>query len=172
MAVNWMYEDVRRMFETHSKNLFDQKYSKLQDIDSWRRESIKNIENHAFEQTNIINEEYGKQYDDLYALRQEIMNKIQTDTKSSQQNTNDMDHLLAKCASLKIELVSVQYQLQELLYMNVSMMELPSQLLRDQSNRNTDDRDKQQVKVIVAADIRSNTSTTDKSNMRNSALEK
>jgi hypothetical protein len=167
-----MCENVRRMFETHSNNLFDQKYSKLQDIDSWRRESIKNIENHAFEQTNIINEEYGKQYDDLYALRQEIMNKIQTDTKSSQQNTNDMDHLLAKCASLKIELVSVQYQLQELLYMNVSMMELPSQLLRDQSNRNTDDRDKQQVKVIVAADIRSNTSTTDKSNMRNSALEK
>ena len=98
---------IHILFNDFSKELYTQRCNMAQEIADWATTLIRQIEDHAREQTRFLDQEYQKQEDYLHSMRMQLHNA--NNSYGQRDDDEQIRQLVEQCKSVKMELVALEY---------------------------------------------------------------
>jgi hypothetical protein len=114
-------QDLHKLFDRYKKTLSEQKSKISDDIAEWRDKLIRDIHKHVNGQKDFLEQQYEYEVRSLDDKRQDFIDTLRTCQKSN--DTDQIQRLLDLCNSLQIELATVKYHQQDIMFIQLTRPE-------------------------------------------------
>jgi hypothetical protein len=127
-AMNRIFE----IFGSHLSSLANQETKAYQALDDWSSALYSQIRDHVSQQRQLILQTYEIQRNHLENIRKQFVDA--SIIYEQRKNTEEIDRILAKCKSLKVDLVKFDFYSRSTEFIQVTPVKLPELMDQDDFN--------------------------------------
>lgn len=125
--------EIHNLCNNSARELFNRKFEMHQQINSWRDDLVRQIDDHVRDQTKALEREYEKQMNDVESARCQFLNATRP-LENYSGNNERIYQLVEQCKALRFELAALEFPERLVPFIQFMTEEL---IRKKQNERNT-----------------------------------
>lgn len=125
---------VHHIFHQYIQTLFMKKWQIVDAINDWSKTVMNQVQDHVTQQKKLVEEEYMKKVNNLNVIRDRVLEQISN--YEQEKNIEQINQLISKCDTLKMELVTLVYMERPIMSIQIVTEEQLTQQITNESSVN------------------------------------